>query len=123
LLGPTDGLAGDVMLFWRSCTHAGGELGYVFNPVFGGRGYATDAASAMLQLGFEGLGPHRASHHCADRRAQQTAGAAGPAAGHAAGGPPGAQRVFKGDWSTELDFAMLAEESQARRNGAAGSQA
>src|SRR5260370_4339954 len=56
-VGETSGLAGDVVLFWHSRAHAGGELGYVFNPVLGGRGYATEAASMMLRLGFRGPGP------------------------------------------------------------------
>src|SRR5258707_11341721 len=58
-VGETSELAGDVVLFWHSRAHAGGELGYVFNPVLGGRGYATEAASMMLRLGFEGLCLHR----------------------------------------------------------------
>ena len=31
-LAATGELAGDVMLFWHSREHAGGEVGYVFNP-------------------------------------------------------------------------------------------
>jgi len=58
-VGETSELVGDVVLFWRSRAHAGGELGYVFNPALGGRGYATEAANVMLRLGFEGLGLHR----------------------------------------------------------------
>src|SRR5260370_9756149 len=58
-VGERSGLAGDVVVFWHSRANAGGELGYVFNPVLGGRGYATEAASMMLRLGFEGLGLHR----------------------------------------------------------------
>ena len=46
------------MLFWHSREHAG-ELGYVFNPALAGRGYATEAAGAMLRLGFSELGLHR----------------------------------------------------------------
>src|SRR5215471_1221523 len=47
-LGPTGQLIGDVVLFYRSREHAGGELGYVFHPDVGGRGYATEACAAML---------------------------------------------------------------------------
>src|SRR5260370_19457509 len=57
-VGETSGLAGDVVLFWHSRAHAGGELGYVFNPGLGGRGYATEAASMMLRLGLGGLCLH-----------------------------------------------------------------
>jgi len=39
--------------------HAGAEIGYVFNPSSGGRGYATEAVAMMLRLGFEEFGLHR----------------------------------------------------------------
>ena len=35
------------------------ELGYIFNAAHTGHGYATEAAQAMLQLGFGHLGAHR----------------------------------------------------------------
>ena len=35
--------------------HKKGEIGYVINPDFWGRGYATEAASEMLRFGFEVL--------------------------------------------------------------------
>src|SRR5258708_38224071 len=56
-VGDTSELAGDVVLFWHSRAHAGGELGYVFNPGLGGRGDATEAAGMMLRPGFEGPCP------------------------------------------------------------------
>ena len=36
-----------------------GEIGYVLNPAFHGRGYATEAAREILRFGFEELGLHR----------------------------------------------------------------
>jgi RimJ/RimL family protein N-acetyltransferase len=108
----TGALAGDVMLFWHSREHAGGEVGYVLNPALGGYGYATEAASAMLRLGFEELGLHRITARIDERN--------GPSARLA--GRLGMRlearlvhnEVFKGEWSTELDFAMLAEEWASR---------
>ncbi|MEV4342849.1 GNAT family N-acetyltransferase [Actinoplanes sp. NPDC049596] len=50
---------GDVRLRGGSPENAQGELGWVFNPAFGGRGYATEAARALLRLGFEDLHLHR----------------------------------------------------------------
>ena len=35
------------------------ELGYVFNPAFYGKGYATEACRGMLQYAFEKMGAHR----------------------------------------------------------------
>ena len=113
----TGELIGDVMLFWHSRRDAGGELGYVFNPDFGGRGYATEAAEAVLRLGFDGLGLHRIVARVDERN--------GPSARLARrlGMRQEARLVenefFKGEWSTELDFAMLDEEWR-RQPGAAG---
>lgn len=40
------------------------ELGYIFNPAFQGKGYATEAAYALIRYGFENLGIHRVIAHC-----------------------------------------------------------
>lgn len=39
--------------------HNAGEIGYVLNPEFHGRGIATEAAEAVLYFGFEIIGLHR----------------------------------------------------------------
>jgi RimJ/RimL family protein N-acetyltransferase len=107
-LAGTGELAGDVVLFWHSREHAGGELGYVFNPALGGRGYATEAASAMLRLGFSELGLHRIVARIDERNEPSLRLA------RRLGMRQEARLVrnerFKGEWSTEVDFAMLAEE-------------
>jgi RimJ/RimL family protein N-acetyltransferase len=108
----TGELAGDVVLFWRSRLNAGGELGYVFNPDAGGRGYATEAASATLRLGFDGLGLHRIIARI-DERNEPSARLA-----RRLGMRQEARLVhnelFKGEWSTELDFAILADDWRAQ---------
>jgi len=114
-VGGTSELAGDVVLFWHSRAHAGGELGYVFNPAFGGRGYATEAANVMLRLGFVGLGLHRIVARIDERNESSVRLA------RRLGMRQEARLVrnefFKGEWSTELDFGMLAEEWDARQQG------
>jgi RimJ/RimL family protein N-acetyltransferase len=104
----TGELVGDVVLFWHSRLHRGGELGYMLNPDFSGHGYATEAASAMLRLGFEELGLHRIIARI-DERNESSARLA-----RRLGMREEARLVhnelFKGEWSTELDFAMLAHE-------------
>ncbi len=55
----TGELVGDVTLFWRSEEHRSGEVGYIFHPAHAGRGYATEAARALLRIGFEAFGLHR----------------------------------------------------------------
>jgi RimJ/RimL family protein N-acetyltransferase len=107
----TGELAGDSVLFWRSREHAGGEIGYVFNPGLGGRGYATEAVTMMLRLGFQELGMHRIIARI-DERNQPSVRLA-----RRVGMRQEARLVenefFKGEWSTELDFAMLAAEWRA----------
>jgi RimJ/RimL family protein N-acetyltransferase len=112
-VGETGELAGDVVLFWHSSAHAGGELGYVFDPTMGGRGYATEAASVMLQLGFEGLGLHRIVARIDERNEPSVKLARRLSMRQEA--RLVYNEFFKGEWSTELDFAMLADEWDARQ--------
>jgi RimJ/RimL family protein N-acetyltransferase len=101
-------LVGDVMLRVHSEVHRSGEIGWVLNPDCSGVGYATEAASALLGMAFEGLGLHRVVARI-----------------HADNGPSvrvadrlGMRREahlvrnewFKGAWADEIDFAMLEEE-------------
>ena len=106
-------LVGDVVLFWRSRLHGGGELGYVLHPDFRGHGYASEAATEILRLGFEELGLHRIVARI-DERNEASARLA-----RRLGMRQEARLVhnelFKGEWSTELDFAMLAREWYERR--------
>jgi RimJ/RimL family protein N-acetyltransferase len=106
-------LIGDAVLFWHSALHAAGELGYVLNPDYADRGYATEAANAMLRLGFDGLGLHRIIARI-DERNESSARLA-----RRLGMRQEARLVlnefFKGEWSTELDFAMLADEWPSHR--------
>lgn len=50
---------GEVLLKMASRDSLQGEVGYIFNPAFAGRGYATEAVAAMLRVGFDTIGFHR----------------------------------------------------------------
>jgi RimJ/RimL family protein N-acetyltransferase len=108
----TGELAGDVVLFWHSREHAGGELGYVFNPALGGRGYATEAANAMLRLGFTELGLHRVIARIEERNEPSVKLAR--RLGMRQEARLVHNEIFTREWSTEVDFAMLAGEWYAR---------
>ena len=99
---------GDVVLFWHSREHRAGEIGYVLDPEQGRQGYATEAVRAMLGLGFDELRLHRITARV-DVRNQASAKLA-----RRVGMRQEAHLVenewFKGGWSDELDFAMLARE-------------
>lgn len=40
------------------------EIGYVFNPAYYGKGYATESCQAMLRYGFQQLHAYRIVAHC-----------------------------------------------------------
>jgi RimJ/RimL family protein N-acetyltransferase len=101
-------LVGDLMMRWVSSEHGTGEIGYVFDPRYHGNGYATEAAAALLRLGFAQLGLHRIF---ARLDARNTASAA---LLRRLGMRQEAHLIenewFKGMWADELDFAILARE-------------
>jgi RimJ/RimL family protein N-acetyltransferase len=107
-LAETGRLIGDLVLFFRSLEHAGGELGYVFHPDVAGQGYATEAARAMLDLGFRQLGLHRVIARL-DARNEPSAKLA-ERLGMRREAHFVSNEIFKGEWSDELVYAILAEE-------------
>lgn len=104
----TGRMVGDVVLFLRSREHAGGELGYVFHPEAGGRGYAGEACAAVLALAFEDLGLHRVVARL-DARNDASARLAARL-GMRLEAHFVRNELFKGEWSDEVVFAMLADE-------------
>ena len=112
-LAQTGELVGDCVLFWRSQEHEQGEVGYVFNPAYHGRGYATEAVGALLRLGFEGLGLHRIAGHLdarntASARVLERAGLRREA--HLV-----ENEFVKGEWADELIYGILGREWEARQ--------
>jgi RimJ/RimL family protein N-acetyltransferase len=111
VLKDTGRLVGDIILFWHSVEHRSGEVGYVIDPEFQGHGYATEATRAMLGLGFEGLGLRRITGRIDQRNP------ASAAVLRKAGMRQEAVLVenewFKGEWTTEVDFAILDREWRA----------
>ena len=55
----SDVLIGAVQLTINSVEDRQGELGFSFNPKYGGRGLATEAVFAALGYGFDSMGLHR----------------------------------------------------------------
>jgi RimJ/RimL family protein N-acetyltransferase len=106
---------GSLFLFQRSLEHRQGEIGFVFNPDHQGRGLATEGASELLRLGFEGLKLHRLYGRC-DGRNQASASLMQRLGMRQEAYLIQNERV-KGEWTDELVFAILAEEW---RTGEAG---
>ncbi|WP_131741682.1 GNAT family N-acetyltransferase [Actinomadura roseirufa] len=111
-------LAGEVNLQWRSREHRQGEIGYILNPAFHGRGIATEAAAVVLRLGFEGLGLHRMvgrldGRNAASARVLERLGMRREA--HLL-----QNEIVKGEWTDEVVYAMLEHEWAARAAKGAG---
>jgi len=108
VLDETGELVADIALLWASEAHRQGELGFVVHPAHQGRGYATEASRPLLAFAFETLGLHRVVGRLEPRNA-------------------GSARVLeklgmrreahlvenewvKGEWQSELVYAILARE-------------
>lgn len=110
-------LVGEVSLIWRSVEARQGEMGWIFHPTFQGRGYASEAANAMLDLGFAGGDLHRIFARCDARndpswRLMERLGMRREAhfREHA---------LFKGGWDEEFYYAILRKEWLSLRHSVA----
>jgi RimJ/RimL family protein N-acetyltransferase len=106
----TGALVGDVALNWRSEQHKTGELGFIFMPGHQGKGYATEAARAILDWAFATIGLHRVVGRTEVRNT------ASARVLEKLGMRLEAQLVenewVKGEWQSELAYAILAREWQ-----------
>jgi RimJ/RimL family protein N-acetyltransferase len=113
VVDPADGrVVGEVHLDWLSRTHRQGEIGFVFHPDIQGRGYATEAADAVLRLAFVDLALHRVigrldHRNLGSARVLEKLGMRREA--HFVH-----DEIFKGGWSDQIVYAMLDEEWTAR---------
>jgi RimJ/RimL family protein N-acetyltransferase len=106
-------VVGDLSLHWVSDEHRCGEVGFVLAPTHQGQGYATEAAAALLPFCFETMSFHRVIGRAEARNA-------------------GSARVLeklgmrreahlvenewvKGEWQSELVYALLDREWQQQR--------
>jgi RimJ/RimL family protein N-acetyltransferase len=113
VLPQTRAVIGDVGLFRVSREHRAGELGYMFHPDHGGQGYATEAARAMLRLGFENFGLHRIvgrldARNAPSARVLEHLGMRREA--HFV-----QNEFIKGEWTDEIVYAMLEDEWRSQQ--------
>lgn len=112
VLKENNALIGEVMLFQRSIEHRQGEIGFVFNPQYHGRGYATEAARVLLNMGFEMFNFHRIFGRCDPRntgswKLMERLGMRKEA--HFIH-----NEIFKGEWGDEFYYAILENEWRAK---------
>jgi RimJ/RimL family protein N-acetyltransferase len=120
-LQATGEMIGDCIVRLLSAVHRQGEIGFVLHPDHHGRGYATEAARAMLGVGFDELGLHRLIGRLEARNA------ASARVLERLGMRPEAHLVenewVKEEWQSEYVFAILHSEWGLRQLAEPGSAA
>jgi RimJ/RimL family protein N-acetyltransferase len=109
-------LIGELAMGFISAAHAHYEVGYVFDPDYAGRGYATEGAAMIVELAFSGLGAHRVSGRL-DARNDPSARVL-EKLGMRREGLFVENEYVKGEWTDELVYAILAPEWRALRGPA-----
>jgi RimJ/RimL family protein N-acetyltransferase len=104
----TSHVVGEVSLIWRSVADLQAEIGYIFHPMVWGRGFATEAARALLGFAFEDAGMHRVYARCDARNAPSAAVMRRLGMRQEAHFREHTQ--VKGRWDEELLFAILEGE-------------
>lgn len=106
-------LIGEVSLILRNLAARQAEIGWIFHPDYQGRGYATEAAIALLDLAFRDGGMHRVMARCdarnvASAKLMERLGMRREAhfREHA---------LFKGEWDEEFIYAILEREWPEKR--------
>ena len=108
VLEATSEVIGDASIFLLSARHRQGEIGFLFHPDHHGRGYATETGELLLRLAFDELGLHRVigrlePRNEASARLLERLGMRREA--HFV-----ENEYVKGEWQSELDYAILDRE-------------
>jgi RimJ/RimL family protein N-acetyltransferase len=101
-------VVGDVGLCWRSVEHRTGEVGFIVRPAYQGRGYATEAARALIDWGFRVFGLHRVIGRTEARNAASARVL--ERLGMRLEGRFVENEWVKGEWQSELQYAILERE-------------
>jgi RimJ/RimL family protein N-acetyltransferase len=106
-------VVGDLVIFLKGEGHDMAEIGWVINPDVGGRGIATEAATAMADLAFGHYGVHRlfADLDSRNERSRALARRLGMRLELDARG----DYWSKGEWTDSQRWAVLADEWAQRR--------
>ena len=106
-------MVGEVSLIWRDEVSRQGEIGYILNPAHHGRGYATEAARALLALGFGELGLHRIYARCA--AANSSSWRVMERLGMRREAHFREHAFIKGAWTEELIYAIVEDDWRGQR--------
>ena len=99
---------GDVGLYWVSERDRTAEVGFTFDPRYQGRGFATEAAGALVDWAFSAAGMHRVigraeARNAASARVLEKLGMRREA--HLV-----ENEWVKGEWQSEIVYAVLDRE-------------
>jgi RimJ/RimL family protein N-acetyltransferase len=116
VLKPSSDLIGECMLRLLSSEHRQGEIGFILHPDHHGRGYATEAAGLLLRLAFDELELHRVigrleARNAPSARVLERLGMRREA--HLV-----ENEFVKGEWQSEVVYALLEREWRASRPAA-----
>ena len=111
-LRETGRVIGDVVLIYASAEHQCAEIGYVLNPDYHGNGYITEACRALLALAFDEFKLRRVIARIDDRN--DASAAVLRRLGMRQEAHLIENELFKGEWTSEIDFAILAAEWHSR---------
>ena len=114
-LAPGGPVIGDLMLHYVSALHQQAEVGYIFHPDAQGRGLATEATRAVIDLAFRALKVHRVfgqidARNTASARVLERLGMRREA--HLV-----ENEWVKGEWTDEVIYAVLAADWAQDRDG------
>ena len=107
-------LIGDVLLALHSVEHETVEVGYIFAPGHGGRGYATEAVRALLDLAFGRLEARRVTARV-DARNVRLARALLERLDSALEAHLLENESFKGELTIEVDYGLSPGSGGSRR--------
>ena len=101
-------LIGDLLFALRSAEHQTVEIGYIFSRAYARLGYATESVRALLDLAFGPAGARRVIARVDDRNERSLALL--DRLGLRREAHLMENEWFKGELSSEIDYAMLARE-------------
>lgn len=104
-------LVGDLTLFVHDRENETAEVGWVLSPAHEGRGYATEAARALLGIAFDDLRAHRVVARMDPEN--HASAAVATRIGMRREALLIEDERFKGEWADTLLFALLAREHAA----------
>jgi [ribosomal protein S5]-alanine N-acetyltransferase len=116
-LKPDGQLIGNCGIRRKSAEAIEADIGYELNPRYWGKGYATEAARAIVRFGFSELGVHRVWSWCV----ADNAGSAHvlEKLGMQREGVLREKEYYKGRWWDTLMYAILVYEWQAQQGNEA----